>query len=92
MRVDAVITWVDGNDPVWRKKRAHYAGEDYVYPGLVTSNVEGRYRDNGELLYLLRSLERFWPFQGNIFLVTDGQRPDFLGNHPRVKVIDHRDF
>jgi hypothetical protein len=92
MRVDAVITWVDGNDPVWRKKRAHYAGEDYVDPGLVTSNVEGRYRDNGELLYLLRSLERFWPFQGNIFLVTDGQRPDFLGNHPRVKVIDHKDF
>lgn len=57
MRVDAVITWVDGKDPVWRKKRAHYAGEDYVDPGLVTSNVEGRYRDNGELLYLLRSLE-----------------------------------
>lgn len=92
MRVDAVITWVDGSDLAWRKKRAEFSGKHYIDEGLTTSNVEGRFRDNGELRYLLRSLERFWPFHGNIFLVTDGQRPSFLGNHPRVKLIDHKDF
>lgn len=92
MRVDAVITWVDGSDSTWRKKRAAFSGQEYIDEDLKTSNVEGRYRDNGELRYLLRSLDRFWPFDGNIFLVTDGQRPDFLSNDSRIKVIDHKDF
>lgn len=92
MRVDAVITWVDGSDPYWRVKRAGFTDTTYTLNQLATSNVEGRFRDNGELRYLLRSLERFWPFEGYIYIVTDEQKPDFLGDNPRIKVIDHRDF
>jgi hypothetical protein len=88
MRVDAVITWVNGNDPVWRQKRERSENGNLAST-LSTSNVEGRYRDNGELKFLLRSIEQFWPFQGNIFIVTDNQRPEFLNDNPRIKIIDH---
>lgn len=91
MRVDAVITWVDGSDPLWRSKREQYSSLSHAHT-LATSNVEGRFRDNGDLLFLLRSLEKYWPFEGSIYLVTDGQSPDFLSQHPRVKVIDHREI
>lgn len=88
-QIDAVITWVDGADARWRAKRQVMSGPDSQ---LATANVEGRFRDNGELRYLLRSLERYWPFAGMIYLVTDEQVPDFLAHSPRLKIIDHRDI
>jgi hypothetical protein len=86
--IDLVITWVDGADPRWRAKR-QAAGLDSQ---LATANVEGRFRDNGELRYLLRSIERYWPFAGMIYLVTDQQVPDFLVTDARLKIIDHREI
>jgi hypothetical protein len=86
--IDLVITWVDGADPRWRAKR-QAAGLDSQ---LATANVEGRFRDNGELRYLLRSIERYWPFAGMIYLVTDQQVPDFLVTDARLKIIDHSEI
>jgi hypothetical protein len=86
--IDIVITWVDGADPRWRAKR-QAAGLDSQ---LATANVEGRFRDNGELRYLLRSIERYWPFAGMIYLVTDQQVPDFLVTDARLKIIDHSEI
>jgi hypothetical protein len=86
--IDLVITWVNGADPRWRAKR-QAAG---LETALETANVEGRFRDNGELRYLLRSIEQFWPFDGMIYLVTDEQVPDFLSGSSRVKIIDHREI
>lgn len=88
-QIDVVITWVDGADARWRAKRQAVSG---LGSRLATANVEGRFRDNGELRYLLRSLERFWPFAGMIYLVTDEQVPDFLVGSPRLKIIDHREI
>ncbi|WP_274644535.1 Stealth CR1 domain-containing protein [Pseudomonas serbica] len=89
--VDLVITWVDGSDTAWRKKR-HENTEGNLAGVFETGNVEGRYRDNDELRYLLRSIEEFWPFEGRIFLVTDNQRPAYLVEHPRVHVVDHSEI
>ena len=86
--IDLVITWVNGADPRWRAKR-QAAGLDSA---LATANVEGRFRDNGELRYLLRSIERYWPFEGMIYLVTDAQIPSYLADCPRLKIIDHREI
>jgi len=58
--IDLVITWVDGADPRWRAKR-QAAGLDSA---LATANVEGRFRDNGELRYLLRSIGRYSAQEG----------------------------
>jgi UDP-N-acetylglucosamine-lysosomal-enzyme len=49
-----------------------------------------RYRDNNELLYSLRSVEKHVPFVRNIFIVTDGQIPSWLNlTHPKIKIITH---
>ena len=59
--MDAVITYVDGNDPVWK--------QDYE----KTTNVpvmEKRFRDWGTLKYLLRGIEAKMPFIRNVYLVV----------------------
>lgn len=49
-----------------------------------------RFADNNELKYSLRSLEKFAPWVRNIFLVTNGQVPDWLNiNHPKIKLVTH---
>lgn len=89
---DVVITWVDGADPRWRASRAAHQRAIVAGATLATSNVEGRFRDNGELRYLLHSLRSFCRDLGRIFLVTDGQRPACLAEFPEVLPVDHRDF
>lgn len=98
--VDIVITWVDGSDPQWRLKRAEYS--HIKHTGLssiesenvitATADVEGRYRCNQELRFLLRSIQKYWPFAGYIYLVTDQQTPRFIVDHPRLILIDHQEI
>jgi hypothetical protein len=52
-----------------------------------------RFRDNEELRYSLRSLERYAPWVRSIILVTDGQRPSWLrADQPKIRIVDHREF
>ena len=92
---DIVYLWVNGNDPVWRAKRQRAAQK------LCTSsrsamalygNVEGRFRDNDELRYSLRALERFFPGHGHVYVVTDGQAPAWLKPSNRLTLVDHREL
>ena len=91
--VDIVYLWVDGQDPAWRAShRAAYAQWAIQHPGQLAlhGNVAGRYRDNGELRYNLRALERFFPGHGHVYLVTDRQVPAWLRACEGLSVIDHR--
>lgn len=93
--IDIVYLWVDGNDVAWRAKRQaalQQLGHDSSAAMARYSNVEGRFRDNHELRYSLRALEKFFPQHGHVYLVTDGQRPDWLRPSDRLTVIDHRDL
>jgi hypothetical protein len=93
--IDIVYLWVDGNDPSWRRKR-HLAslqqGVGRPHDLALYGNVEGRFRDNDELRYSLRSLERYFPDHGHIYIVTDDQCPAWLCPSERLTVIDHRDL
>ena len=89
--VDVVYTWVDGADPVHAAKRARWLSRR----GAVHDNglEAARFRDNEELRYSLRSLQRFAPWVRRVILATDGQRPSWLrADHPKVRVVDHREF
>lgn len=91
--IDIVYLWVDGADPVWRGKREQaYDAWARQHPGALAAfgNTAGRYRDNGELLFNLRALEKFFPGHGHVYIVTDGQTPRWLQPSPRVTVVDHR--
>jgi hypothetical protein len=94
-RIDIVYLWVDGADARWRERRraARLRSDARDAPGLARyADVEGRYRDNGELRFNLRALERFFPGHGHIYLVTDDQRPDWLLAGDGLSVISHRDL
>jgi hypothetical protein len=93
--VDIVYLWVDGNDPTWRAKRQRASDQlstQHRNDLAVYSNVEGRFRDNDELRYSLRALERFFPEHGHIYIVTDAQTPAWLHAHDQLTIIDHRDL
>ena len=92
---DIVYLWVDGNDPGWRAKR-HRAAEKLCATTrnamALYGNVEGRFRDNDELRYSLRALERFFPGHGHVYVVTDGQVPKWLRPSKRLTLVDHREL
>ena len=82
--MDAVITYVNGLDPVWRESYEKYVGG---------SSAGKRYRDWGTLKYLLRGIERHLPFIRNVYLVVSGesQVPEWV-DRSDLKVVLHRDI
>ena len=84
---------MNGNDSAWRAKREKHARdlESSGHENVAKfGNVEGRYRDNDELRFSLRALEKFFPEYGHIYIVTDGQVPVWFQASDAVTVIDHR--
>lgn len=91
--IDIVYLWVDGNAPTWRSKRRRAAEKLSASNRMAMhGNVEGRFRDNDELRYSLRALERFFPEHGHIYIVTDDQKPAWLRTSNRLTIIDHTDL
>jgi hypothetical protein len=89
--VDIVYTWVDGADPALAAKRARYSPQDTEHAALVQG--ASLYRDNDELRYSLRSVERYAPWARNIIIVSDGQRPAWLReDHEKIRLVDHKDI
>ena len=83
--IDLVYLWVDGNDPKWQEKKRRYMDTEI--------NTVGRYQDNQELKYSLRSVEKYLPWIRKIFIVTDDQIPAFLDtNHPKIEVVFHSEI
>ena len=72
--IDAVIAWVDGNDPVHKAKRYEYAGIKQLANDEVGGDI--RFTSIGEIRFCVASLLRFAPFLRKIFIVTDSQNPD----------------
>ena len=88
--IDLVYLWVDGNDPKWQAKRNAFL-ERKVKNSL--SSFNGRYVNNDELKYSLRSVERYAPWIRKIFIVTDDQTPEWLDiENPKIKIIDHKEI
>ena len=93
--IDIVYLWVNGNDLDWRNKRQQAALQASVADRdamALYGNVEGRFRDNDELRYSLRALERYFPDHGHVYVVTDGQTPSWLRASSRLTLVDHRDL
>ena len=88
--IDLVYLWVDGNDPKWQAKRNAFL-ERKVENSL--SSFNGRYVNNDELKYSLRSVEIYAPWIRKIFIVTDDQTPEWLDiENPKIKIIDHKEI
>lgn len=96
--IDAVITWVDGADPVHKAKRMTYSDAGAMENEDIAA--ETRFRSVGEIHYCVASLLRFAPFLRKIFIVTDGQDPgleafvdrNFPERTTEIIVVDHKDI
>lgn len=87
MKIDFVVTWVNGQDENWLRKYNNYADLD-------TLDVKNaRFRDFGIFRYWFRAVERFAPWVNHVFLVTDAQVPEWLNiKQDKITVIDHKDI
>jgi len=95
LKVDIVYLWVNSNDKRWQKKRQKSFKiflKNHKDNLALYANTDGRFRDNGELIFNLRSLEKFFPNHGHIYIVTDEQRPKWLAQNKNVTIIDHKDI
>jgi len=94
--IDAVITWVDSGDPVFRAMAAPYSSGRAVKD--MPSADPARLSSVNEIRYCLLSIMKFAPFIRNIYIVTAGQDPrlhevvesHFPGSSDRVKTVDHK--
>ncbi|MFJ3930359.1 MULTISPECIES: stealth family protein [unclassified Streptomyces] len=90
--VDVVYTWVDGEEPEMRAKRARYQ-ERGTAEILDKETNASRYTSHDELKYSLRSLAMYADFVRHIYIVTDGQKPHWLDDTAEgITVVDHRDI
>ena len=62
--IDFVVTWVDGNDPVWQAEKAKYS------PDKNADNRNVRFRDWDNMQYWFRAVEKFAAilYHKNIYL------------------------
>lgn len=90
--VDAVITWVDGLDPIHQAKLSSYLAEQGLNKRPEAA-APTRFNQCGELEYCVRSLIRYAPWIRTIYIVTDAQIPSLVSQYNgRVKIIDHREI
>ena len=82
--MDIVITYVNGNDPVWKMDYEKYTN---------VKIMEKRFRDWGTLKYLLRGIEVNMPFIRNVYLVVShpSQVPEWVDKE-NLKIVLHKDI
>ena len=89
-RIDAVITWVNGDDPAHITKRLAHQPQA---PRNANAINPHRWACNDELGYCLRSIANHAPWIGRIWIITDAQTPDLSGLSAdlveRICIVDH---
>ena len=86
-KIDVVIPWVDGNDPVWQQLKDQYSEVKSA------DKSDSRYRDWDNLQYIFRGIDKFWPWVNRVFLITCGQKPQWLNvNCEKLRLVNHSDY
>ena len=90
-KIDIVVLWVDGSDPEFIREKQAVTGK----VADLDQEIDGeqRYRDYGILNYWFRMIEKHAPWVNNVYLITNGQKPDWLNlDHPKLKLVTHKEF
>lgn len=89
-KIDFVMIWVDGGDPVWRRQKAKYSGEVIED---VTDDRDSRYRDWDNLRYWFRAVEKFAPWVNKVYFITEGHVPAWLNlDCEKLVHVKHSDY
>ncbi|WP_428740411.1 Stealth CR1 domain-containing protein [Tenacibaculum sp.] len=94
MQIDAVITWVDSSDEVWRNKINQYLDKKIDWDNKREST---RYNSINEIEITILSILKFAVYIKNIYVVTDNQRPHnflklkekALSKGVNLELVDH---
>lgn len=90
VKIDFVIPWVDGSDPVWISERNKYSS---AFADEIKANGDDRYRDWGLLRYFFRSVAENASWVGTIHFLTFGHLPEWLDiSHPKIHIVRHSDY
>lgn len=91
--IDAVITWVDGDDPQHKQKLNQYLASIGRQPKSADST---RFRSLGEIDYCVASIIQYASFIHRIFIITDEQTPSLVERYKgtdweeRIVIVDHK--
>lgn len=94
--IDAVILWVDGDDPAWKSRCDAARGGDAL---TRRADIGGdlRFRQMREIDWCVAGINKFASFIRRIYIVTDGQNPHLENTvgkwfeHPiPVEIVDHK--
>lgn len=92
MKIDIVYLWVDNNDKKWHIEKDKWQKRLEKCNNISSeSTCNARWRDNHELLYSLRSVDKFAPWVNNIYIITGfNQIPYWLNTeHKKIHIISH---
>ena len=93
--IDAVILWVDGNDPLHQAKILPYLEDKSK---INNTKFKTRYNQVNEIKFTIDSIIKYASFVNNIYIITDNQSPEFLQSnrdsdrYSNVKIIDHKEI
>lgn len=90
-KIDIVVLWVYGSDPEFIREKQAETGK----VADLDQEIDGeqRYRDYGIFNYWFRMIEKHAPWVNNVYLITNGQKPDWLNlDHPKLKLVTHKEF
>jgi len=74
--IDFVVAWVDGSDPAHVEARKRFGIEsENTHRGAA---ADFRFRESGEIYYLIASILKYAPFARRVYIVTDNQKPTLL--------------
>jgi hypothetical protein len=93
--IDAVVTWVDGDDPAHRAKLNRLLESLGRMPAAARPT---RFRSVGEIDWCITSLLKFAPFLRRVHIITDAQTPPIVARshawpqslRDKLALVDHR--
>ncbi|KTC69439.1 Capsular polysaccharide phosphotransferase cps12A [Legionella birminghamensis] len=94
--IDAVISWVDGYDPVYLHKLNSFCEEQGIQRHIAVEPT--RINHCNEIHYCLLALERFAPWLRSIFIITNQQTPPAVSDlrntrlGSKIQIIDQNEL
>lgn len=94
LKIDAVITWVDGKDEKWLEKKNNYLYNNGINRRYLKNGKKNiRFEENNELYYCIKSINKYLPWINKIYIVTMyPQKPSFKIDSDKIKIVYHHEI
>lgn len=85
-KIDIVVPWVDGNDPLWQQEKNMYSTQKGDQ-----SNI--RFREWDVMRYWFRGIDKYAKWVRKVHFITWGHVPDWLNCEcEKINIVNHKDY